>query len=124
MQDLSFNQVKLKILDTFRKDEKITTNFEPTDDSDVINKAYRDKNLKKIVGHFSYIEHDYKQFILQYNKQTVEEVLVQGTVKTTIQKLFDKGLFDAFPKADKVLQDFFFTTSRKLDLGQVNYDIQ
>ena len=30
-----------------KKDEKVTTNFEPTDESDVINKAYLDEKLKK-----------------------------------------------------------------------------
>ena len=30
-----------------KKYEKITTIFEPTDDSDVINKAYLDEKLKK-----------------------------------------------------------------------------
>ena len=29
------------------KDEKKTTNFEPTDDSDVINKTYLEELLKK-----------------------------------------------------------------------------
>ena len=67
-----------------------TTIFEPTDGSDVINKAYLDDKLKKIDGNTSYTENDYKQFILQYNKESVEEVLVQRAVKTTIQILFDK----------------------------------
>ena len=34
------------------------TNFQPTDESDVINKAYLDAKLKKIDGHNSYIEKD------------------------------------------------------------------
>ena len=37
LQDLNIIQLKLEVLHTFKKDEKITTNFEPTGDSDVIN---------------------------------------------------------------------------------------
>ena len=48
--------MKLQVHDTYKKDEKITTKIEPTDDSDVTNKAYLDEKLKKRNGHFSYIE--------------------------------------------------------------------
>ena len=47
LQDANFSQLKLEVYDTYKKDEKITTNFEPTDNSDVINKGYLDKKLKK-----------------------------------------------------------------------------
>ena len=87
LQDLNFNQLKLKVHDTYKKDEKITTNFEPTDDSDVISKVYLDEKLKKIDGHISYIEKDYNEFKLQYNKQNIEDILIQRAVKTTIQIL-------------------------------------
>ena len=39
LQDLNINQLKLEIQDTYKKDEKITTNFKAVDDEDVINKA-------------------------------------------------------------------------------------
>ena len=48
--------------------KKKTTNFEPTDDSDVINKSYLDDKLKKIDGHISYIEKDYSEIKKQYNR--------------------------------------------------------
>ena len=44
-QDLNINQIKLEVHDTYKKDEKITTDFEPTDNSDVTNKGYLDENL-------------------------------------------------------------------------------
>ena len=47
LQDLNIYQLKLEVHDTYKKDEKITTNFTPTDDSDFINKAYLDEKLKK-----------------------------------------------------------------------------
>ena len=107
LQDRNIIQLKLGVHDTYKKDEKITTNVEPTDDSDVINKAYLDEKLKKIDGHNSSIEKDYNEFKKQYNKQSVEESLIQRAVKTTIQILYDKGLFDNYANADKVLEDFF-----------------
>ena len=39
VQDLNFNQLKLEVHDTYEKDQKITTELAPTDDSDAINKA-------------------------------------------------------------------------------------
>ena len=46
-QDLNINQLKLEVHDTYRKDDKLITNFEPNDNEDVINKAYLDDKLKK-----------------------------------------------------------------------------
>ena len=67
LQDLKFNQLELEVHDTYKKDEKLTTKIEPTDDKDIVNKAYLDKKLKKIDGHICYIEKDYNEFKLQYN---------------------------------------------------------
>ena len=120
LQDLNINQLKLEVHDTYKKNEKLTTNFEPTDDSDVINKTYLDEKLKKIDGHISYLEKDYNEFKKQYNKQSVEEILIQRAVKTTIQISYDKGLFDNYANADKVLEDFLFTTRRRGDLSEEN----
>ena len=47
MQDTNPNQLKLGIQDTYGKDENITTNFEPSNGEDVINKAYLDEKLSK-----------------------------------------------------------------------------
>ena len=108
-----------------KRDEKLTTNFESTDDSDVINKCYLDEKLLKINGHLSFLEKDYNEFKLEHNKQSIEEILVLRAVKTTIQILYDKGLFDNYANADKILADFLFTTRRRPNLGEVNdADIQ
>ena len=120
LQDLNINNLKLEVHDTYKKDEKITTNFEPIDNSDVINKGYLDSKLIKIDGHLSKLEKDYNEFKLQYNKQSVEDILIQRAVKTTIQILYDKGLFDNYANADKVLEDFLFTTRRRGDLSEEN----
>ena len=120
LQDSNINQLKLEVHDSYKKDEKITTNFEPVDNEDVINKAYLDEKLLKIDGHLSKLEKDFNEFKLQYNKQSVEETLIQRAVKTTIQILYDRGLFDNYQNADKVLEDFLFTTRRRGDLSEEN----
>ena len=118
-------QLKLEVHDTYKKDKKTTTNFEPVNDESAINKAYLNEKLLKIDGHiFSYFEKDYNEVKLQYNEQNVEEVSIQRAVKTTIQILYDKGLFDNYANADKILEDFLFTTRRRGDLEEVNDDIQ
>ena len=103
-----------------QKDEKVTTIFEPVHDSDVINKAYLDEKLLKIDGHLSKLEKDFNEFKVQYDKQNVEDILIQRAVKTTNQILYDKGLFDNYANADKVLEDFLFTTRRRGDLSEDN----
>ena len=44
LQDLNINQLKLEVYDTYKKDEKMTTTFEPVNIEDVTNKAYLDEN--------------------------------------------------------------------------------
>ena len=116
LQDLNINQLKLEVHDTYKKDEKLTTNFETADNEDVINKGYLDSKLIKIDGHLSKLEKDFNEFKLQYSKQNVEDILVQRAVKTTIQMLHDRGLFDNFQNAEEELKDFLFTTRRRPDL--------
>ena len=120
LQGLNINQLKLEVHDTYKKDEKLTTNFEPIDNSDVVNKGYLDSKILKKDGYLSKLQKDYNEFILQYNKQSVEEILVERAVKTTIQILYDKGLFDKFQNADKVQEHFLFTTRRRPDLSEEN----
>ena len=72
LQELNINQLKLEVHDTYKKDEKITTNFEGVDDKDVINKGFLDSKLLKIDGHLSKLEEEYNEFKLQYNKQSAE----------------------------------------------------
>ena len=124
LQDININQLKLEVHDTCKKDEKLTTKFEAVNDEEVINKAHLDEKLLKIRGHISLIEKDYNAFKLQYNKQSVEKVLIQRAVKTTFHILYDKGLLDNYANADKVLKDFLFVTRRRGDLEQVNDIIQ
>ena len=127
LQDANISQLKLEVYDTYKKDEKLTTNFEAVDNEDVINKGYLDSKLLKVDGHLSNLEKDYNEFKLQYHKHAVLDVLIQRAVKTTIKLLYDKGLFDNYQNVDKVLEDFLFTTRRRGDLSEQvndNEDIQ
>ena len=107
-----------------KKDEKIISSFEPNDDSDVINKCFFNKKLGKVNCHLSILEIDYNELKLITNKQSNEEVFVQRAVKTTIQTVYDKGSFDSFPNANKVLKKYLFVTRRRADLEEENDDIQ
>ena len=120
LQDLNINQLKLEVHDTYKKDEELTTNFEANDNEDVLNKGYFDEKLIKINCHLSKLEKDYNEFKLQHSKQSVEEILVQRAIRTTIQILYDKGLFDNYTNADKLLEDFLFTSRRRGDLSEEN----
>ena len=45
---MNFNQLKLKVNDTYKKEEKLTTNFNTNNDEDVTNKGYLYTKVSKI----------------------------------------------------------------------------
>ena len=59
MQNFNPNQLKLEVHYTYKKDEKVTTNFKYAEETDVKNKAYLDKKITKIHGQISYIVKNY-----------------------------------------------------------------
>ena len=87
-QDMNTNQLKLEVYDTYKKDEKITTTFEPNNNEDVVNKDYLDEKSLKINGQLSLFEKDYNEFKLQYNKQSVEEILIQTSCENDYSNTF------------------------------------
>ena len=84
-----------------------------------MNKAYLDKKLSKKEGQISYFEKDYNEFNSLSDKESVEEVLVQRAVKTVLQILYAKCLFDSYNDKDAVLKKFLPTRGR-LELEEVN----
>ena len=96
-----------------KKDENITTNFEATDNADLINKAYLDRKLKKKDGHIPLLEKIYNEFKIFSDKQSIDEVVIQRAVKRTIRNFYDKEFFDSFPNADEVFEEFPFVTRRR-----------
>ena len=74
VQDINLNQLKLKLNDTYKRDEKVTTKVEPSNKEVVVSKADLDTNLSKKEGHFSLLKKDYNEYKLRNNEQS-EEVL-------------------------------------------------
>ena len=65
---VNLNRSKLKVNDTYKKDEKTTTNFEPTSPKDFIYKRYLDTEFSKVKCHVSYIEKGNKEYKLHKDK--------------------------------------------------------
>ena len=107
VQDIRFNLLKFKVNDTYRRDLKITTNFEPSNLEDIINKEYSDTKFAEWKYHISYIEKEYKEYKLHNKKQSKEDELIGRAVKTTIQILHDKGSFYKYDNVDEVTKDLF-----------------
>ena len=101
VQDINLYQIKLRVNNTYKKDEKITTKFEPKKPEGVITKGYLVAEISNVEGHISYMEKHYNKFrdLERFN----EGVLIEKAVKTTIQILYDKGLFDNYNNADEAL---------------------
>ena len=77
MQDINLNHIKLEVYDTYKKGEKMTTNFEAPNIEDVIKKVYLDRNVSRIEGQISYIEKNYIEYKVPGDKQSVKGVLIQ-----------------------------------------------
>ena len=88
--------MKLNVKDNYEKDEKVTTIFEPSGNEDVVNKGYIDTKITEINENLLFIEKVFKKFKLYTNKQSVEEILNEGAVRTTIQKLYNGGMVNFF----------------------------
>ena len=127
MHDINLNQLKFEVHDTFKKNEKITS-FEASNPEVDINKGFLDTKLSKKEGQISYIGKDYNEFKLHNNKQSLEDLPIEKAVRTTIQILYDKGLFDHYNNGDayNLLKDYSLIEAnkkRRLDLEEVNDDI-
>ena len=126
MQDKKLNQIKLKVNDIYMKDEKKTTNFVPSNDDDVVNKAYLDTKRSKRECQISYIQKDYNEVNLHNNKQSVEEFLTEGAMRMTFQILHGKGLSDNCDNAVEMTKDFVLIGNindwSRPDLEELNVD--
>ena len=49
LQHININHLKIEVQDSFKKDEIIPTNSVADNDEDVINIAYLDENVKKLM---------------------------------------------------------------------------
>ena len=55
---------------------------------------------------YQFRKKDYNEIKILTSKQSVEQVLLRKVMETAIRILFDKSVFDAFPKTDRVSKDF------------------
>ena len=105
--------MKLNVNDSYERDEKVTTTFEPSKNEDVLNKGYIDTKFTEIKGNLLFIEKVFKEIELYTNKQSVEEILIEGAVKTTIQIFYNGGLNNFSDNLDQVIKDYFSTEKRR-----------
>ena len=56
LQDINLNQFELKVNDSFKRDEKITTSFQKSNPEHKKNKIYLGEKLSRIEGLISYTE--------------------------------------------------------------------
>ena len=96
VQDRNFNQLKLKVNGSYKKDEKRMTNAEASIDEDVVNKTHLDAQLSKVEGHVTCIK--INSNIKPLNEPFEGEVSVNRAVKMTSQLYYGIGLFDQYKK--------------------------
>ena len=115
-QNINIKQLKKEVNDSYQKDGK-KTNFERVNNGDVYQSLIRRKVIKNRCSHINIWKNSF-EFEIRSDKQSIEDVLIQGAVKTIIKLFFDKGLFDSFPNADGVSNDFLLVTRHRGDLGE------
>ena len=98
---------KIKVNETYEKDEKTNPNFELSNGEDNVNETYLNAKIADVNGHISYIEKVSNEFKWRSKKHSEEEILIGKAVKTTVQLLHDPGLVDKYDKADKLLKEHF-----------------
>ena len=82
----------------------------------VVNNDYLDRKISKTEGHIIFTEKDFIEFKMLSNKQSVEKILIQRAVKSTLQAFSDERLFDNYDTADEVLKDCLFVEKRRCGL--------
>ena len=85
-QGINLNQLKLKVNNTYEKNEIISLNFETGIDENVVNKTlFYIPKLSKIEDQISYIEIDHNEYKIHNNKKNAEEIVIERASKTTIE---------------------------------------
>ena len=107
-QVINFNQLKLRINDTYKQNEITTTNFQPSNPDHTINKGYLHTELVEINGHLWCLEKKCNGFRLRCDSQAKQsdEIPTKKAVKTNKQILYDKGLVKLNKNEDEVLKDY------------------
>ena len=123
VQGKNHNQLKLKVNNTYKTDEKLTTKFGDVNDEDVINKGYLDWKIAELKCQIWHIEKIYIEF--KDLEKSNEEVLIERAVKTTIQILYGKRILDNYDNANELLKNCLLievNKRRRPDLDPI-YDV-
>ena len=83
------------------------TNFGFFDRAVGVRKVYIDTILTEGNEHLLHKEKEYNEFKLSSKKHSEGKVLTERVVKSTIHILFEKGLFENYDIALKVLKNYF-----------------
>ena len=86
----------------------MSTSFQPQNNEDVVNKAQLDTNISIVKCHISFIEKNLNDFILHGDegRQSDDEFVIEKSVKTTTQILYDKRLLDMYDNAQELLKEY------------------
>ena len=68
LHDMIFNLLKLKVEESYRNDVKTITNCQPSNNEDVVIKAYLDSELVKVKGHITIREKTLTEFTVKCHK--------------------------------------------------------
>ena len=60
------------------------------------------KKISKLEGEISFIEKHYND----YKPPNKEDFVIETAVTTTVQVLYDRGLFDKYDNTDQVMKDY------------------
>ena len=70
LQDMTVNQLKLEVHDTYKKDENIIMNLKPVIDESVISKTFSEEKISKINCHLPLL----KKFTTNLNYNTTNNM--------------------------------------------------
>ena len=109
---MNVNQLKAKLNETYKNDEKITSISELFNNEDV-NRTYLDAKKTEVEGYISLIEKNYNQLKRNHEKGKTTlgsfrdlTFLTERAVKASMRILYDKGLFGSYDNADETLKDY------------------
>ena len=110
VQNKIVTPLKFKVNKTYKKDEKITTNFEPSSPEDARNKDFLSTTLGEVNGHIVYIEKIIlvkRIFQDPINKLIRTSKIEQAVkVKATIELVYDRRMCNRNDNADEVIKNY------------------
>ena len=85
VQDLKIGQLKLEVHVSYKKDENLTTKYEPTDDRDVISKTYLHEKISEVDGHLSFSD---KKITTNFKYLVTNNIMKRFQIKEFLKRLY------------------------------------